>query len=191
MDKKILKITKFKHLYNYLLLCCVALFTTAAQATAEDLLLTMLNETETYKANFVKQVYNEKGTMVHSSHGKVTWQHPDKFYFHTTSPQRKLIVDEGELLVYEKNSEPVSVTPLRSAYDDFPALVLMGDKDILGDVYTIHMLPQEGNQTHFLLRANREDMCATQVELFFEGRSLQKMYVFGREGYTSRIKFNK
>ncbi|WP_019935524.1 outer membrane lipoprotein chaperone LolA [Oceanimonas smirnovii] len=80
-----------------------------------------------FSADFTQQVYDESGEPMQTAEGSMQLARPDRFRWHTTSPDESLIVSDGtDVWMYDPFVEQVSIVPLEQAVQNTPFLLISG-----------------------------------------------------------------
>ncbi|OXY83079.1 outer membrane lipoprotein chaperone LolA [Oceanimonas pelagia] len=80
-----------------------------------------------FSADFSQQVYDESGAPMQRAEGSMQLARPDRFRWHTTSPDESLIVSDGtDVWMYDPFVEQVSILPLAQAVKNTPFLLISG-----------------------------------------------------------------
>ncbi|WP_445397301.1 outer membrane lipoprotein chaperone LolA [Zobellella sp. An-6] len=82
---------------------------------------------ERFSADFSQQVFDERGEPMQSAEGSMQLSRPDRFRWHTASPDESLIVSNGtDVWIYDPFVEQVSIVPLEQAVQNTPFLLISG-----------------------------------------------------------------
>ncbi|ATG73265.1 outer membrane lipoprotein carrier protein LolA [Zobellella denitrificans] len=82
---------------------------------------------ERFSADFSQQVFDERGEPMQSAEGSMLLSRPDRFRWHTASPDESLIVSNGtDVWIYDPFVEQVSIVPLEQAVQNTPFLLISG-----------------------------------------------------------------
>jgi len=100
-----------------------------------------------FSAKFAQTVYDSKGRELQRASGDLLVQRPNRFNWHTTSPDESLIVADGkDVWIYDPFVEQVTALTLKEAVLNTPFVLITGNDDALwqhydvtqqGDVYTV------------------------------------------------------
>ncbi|NHI00326.1 outer membrane lipoprotein chaperone LolA [Oceanimonas sp. MB9] len=100
---------------------------TLALADAAGELQQKLSALGRFSADFSQQVYDESGAPMQQAEGSMQLARPDRFRWHTTSPDESLIVSDGtDVWMYDPFVEQVSIVPLAQAVKNTPFLLISG-----------------------------------------------------------------
>lgn len=100
---------------------------TLALADAAGELQQKLSALGRFSADFSQQVYDESGAPMQTAEGSMKLARPDRFRWHTTSPDESLIVSDGtDVWMYDPFVEQVSILPLAQAVQNTPFLLISG-----------------------------------------------------------------
>ncbi|GAA3714333.1 outer membrane lipoprotein chaperone LolA [Oceanisphaera sediminis] len=98
-----------------------------ALADARAELQQKLASFDRFSASFSQQVFDEQGAPMQSAQGTMQLARPDRFRWHTVSPDESLIVSNGnDVWVYDPFVEQVSIAPLEQAIQNTPFLLIAG-----------------------------------------------------------------
>ncbi|MBM7454392.1 outer membrane lipoprotein carrier protein [Oceanisphaera litoralis] len=98
-----------------------------ALADARTELQQKLASFDRFSARFSQQVFDEQGAPMQSAEGTMQLARPDRFRWHTVSPDESLIVSNGhDVWVYDPFVEQVSIAPLEQAIQNTPFLLIAG-----------------------------------------------------------------
>ncbi|PSJ46168.1 outer membrane lipoprotein carrier protein LolA [Zobellella endophytica] len=82
---------------------------------------------ERFSADFNQQVFDEQGEPMQRADGTMQLARPDRFRWHTVSPDESLIVSNGtDVWMYDPFVEQVSIVPLEEAVLNTPFLLISG-----------------------------------------------------------------
>lgn len=100
-----------------------------------------------FSAKFTQVVYDSKGKELQRAGGDLLVQRPNRFNWHTTTPDESLIVADGkDVWIYDPFVEQVTALKLKDAVLNTPFVLIAGNDDSLwknydvtqqGDVYTV------------------------------------------------------
>lgn len=100
-----------------------------------------------FSAKFSQVVYDSKGKELQRAGGDLLVQRPNRFNWHTTTPDESLIVADGkDVWIYDPFVEQVTALKLKDAVLNTPFVLIAGNDDALwknyevtqqGDVYTV------------------------------------------------------
>ncbi|MFP2770419.1 outer membrane lipoprotein chaperone LolA [Oceanisphaera sp. KMM 10153] len=98
-----------------------------ALADARAELQQKLASFDRFSASFSQQVFDEQGAPMQSAEGTMQLARPDRFRWHTVSPDESLIVSNGnDVWMYDPFVEQVSIAPLEQAIQNTPFLLIAG-----------------------------------------------------------------
>lgn len=99
----------------------------AALADARAELQQKLAAFERFSADFSQQVFDEQGEPMQRAGGTMQLARPDRFRWHTVSPDESLLVSNGtDVWMYDPFVEQVSIVPLEDAVLNTPFLLISG-----------------------------------------------------------------
>ncbi len=101
---------------------------------AEDFLNNYLGNLSTFQANFEQRIYNDNGTLLEKSTGKMYVQRPNKFRWVYETPYNQLIVADGKRVwIYDNDLDQVTVKNLNKALGKTPAFLLSRSRKVNKD----------------------------------------------------------
>ncbi|WP_083234218.1 outer membrane lipoprotein chaperone LolA [Candidatus Marithrix sp. Canyon 246] len=101
---------------------------------AEDFLNRYLGNLATFQANFEQRIYNDNGTLLEKSSGKMYVQRPNKFRWVYEKPYSQLIVADGERVwIYDNDLDQVTVKNMNKALGKTPAFLLSSNRKVNKD----------------------------------------------------------
>ncbi len=120
-----------------------------------------------FSAKFSQTVYDSKGKELQKASGDLLVQRPNRFNWHTTSPDESLIVADGQdVWVYDPFVEQVTVLKLKDAVLNTPFILIAGNDDKFwknydvtqeGDVYTVTSHNKDELIASFRVTFDRQD----------------------------------
>lgn len=114
---------------KYSLLLILVLFPNLLHAT--DFLNDFLSSLYTFQANFSQRIYNDNGTLLEHSTGKMYVKRPNKFNWVYEQPYNQLIVADGERVwIYDSDLDQVTVKNLNKALGKTPAFLLSSSRTV-------------------------------------------------------------
>lgn len=109
-----------------------------ALADARAELRQKLSAFEQFSADFSQQVFDESGDPMQSAEGSMQLARPDRFRWHTATPDESLIVSNGtDVWIYDPFVEQVSIVPLEQAVQNTPFLLISGSDDSRWQQYRV------------------------------------------------------
>jgi outer membrane lipoprotein carrier protein len=101
---------------------------------AKDFLNNYLGSLSTFQANFEQRIYNDNGTLLEKSSGKMYVQRPNKFRWVYEKPYSQLIVADGERVwIYDNDLDQVTVKNMNTALGKTPAFLLSSNRNVNKD----------------------------------------------------------
>ncbi len=120
-----------------------------------------------FSAKFAQTVYDSKGKELQKASGDLLVQRPNRFNWHTTSPDESLIVADGQdVWVYDPFVEQVTALKLKDAVLNTPFILIAGNDDKFwknydvtqeGDVYTVTSRNKDELIASFRVTFDRQD----------------------------------
>lgn len=146
----------------------VALFAAEDGKYKLDKLNELLNNLDTFKADFNQKIYSENGNVVDEVTGEIAIKKPGKFYWNVTEPfEQKLIADGKYLWQYDVDLEQATVRNLNEALGSTPAEILSGRVADIEKQYQIsfseklgiesfRLIPKEEGQFEYIILEFRQ-----------------------------------
>src|SRR5690554_5620765 len=137
------------------------LFSSSLMAASKDNaaaeLAGVLTSYETYQADFIQIVVNDRGSKVQETRGSLKAKRPGLFYWETHAPMSQFIVSDGNNVeVYDPDLEQVTVHNLDDRIQTTPALLLSGEVDNLEDTYRVSGREVSDDIREFTLEPDRK-----------------------------------
>lgn len=120
-----------------------------------------------FSAKFSQTVYDSKGKELQKAGGDLLVKRPNRFNWHTTSPDESLIVADGQdVWVYDPFVEQVTALKLKDAVLNTPFILIAGNDDKFwknydvtqqGDVYTVTSRNKDELIASFRVTFDRQD----------------------------------
>lgn len=120
-----------------------------------------------FSAKFAQVVYDSKGKELQRAGGDLLVQRPNRFNWHTTTPDESLIVADGkDVWVYDPFVEQVTALKLKDAVLNTPFVLIAGNDNALwknydvtqqGDVYTVTSRNQDELIASFRITFDRQN----------------------------------
>lgn len=120
-----------------------------------------------FSAKFAQVVYDSKGKELQRAGGTLLVQRPNRFNWHTTTPDESLIVADGkDVWIYDPFVEQVTALKLKDAVLNTPFVLIAGNDDALwknydvtqqGDVYTVTSRSQDELIASFRITFDRQN----------------------------------
>lgn len=136
-------------------------------AGAADLLKQKLAGVKLFSAQFEQTVYDVKGRELQKAGGTLTVSRPNRFNWHTTSPDESLIVSDGkDVWLWDPFVEQATAMSLKDAVLNTPFILISGTDDRFwknydvtreGDVFTVTSRNQSELIASFRVTFDRQD----------------------------------
>jgi outer membrane lipoprotein carrier protein len=168
-----------KILFSISVCLFAVLYAATVAATDEDAaanLASTLSSYESYQADFIQIVVNEKGHHVQETRGSLKAKRPGLFYWETSAPLAQFVVSNGDTVeVYDPDLEQVTVHKLDKQIQNTPALLLSGKVDNLDDTYEVSQRNMGDSTREFTLKPRSPDSLFVSLRLTFFDGELQEM----------------
>lgn len=164
-------------------------FCVFAVVPATTQLVTLLQKTNSFQANFTQQTYDAKNQLIQKSRGKMQFVRPGQFRWETFSPTHQIIIANNQWLwIYDVDLQQVTKQPINKAAIT-PARVLSGDTaKLLADFDVTH--EQNGIKTQFNLMPKNKESAWQQVIIYFKGSVLQGISITNELGQKNIFSFS-
>jgi outer membrane lipoprotein carrier protein len=112
-------------------LLALLLLPAAALASGVERFQAYLRTTQTARADFEQQVYDQERKLVQQSKGSFAFLRPGRFRWSYAQPYAQLIVGDGERVwIYDEDLNQVTVRAMARALGSTPAALLAGAADV-------------------------------------------------------------
>ncbi|MDD4893010.1 MAG: outer membrane lipoprotein chaperone LolA, partial [Candidatus Rickettsiella isopodorum] len=126
----------FKLFFLTLILCLVT-----NQVLAGDQLSQLLNNLQTFRADFTQTVMNARGQVLQQVSGKMTIQRPGRFRWEVIRPSRQLLIADGQRIwFYDIDLQQITIQKQKSVDADSPAALLSDSPKNLTQQFIINPL---------------------------------------------------
>ena len=158
---------------------------------AHEVLNKFLQELHTLQAQFVQKLYNEKGSLLESSQGKMYVQRPNRFRWDYQQPYRQLIVADGERVwIYDNDLEQVTVKNLDQALGKTPAFLLSSSRRMEEDFF-VNLLSSQNGVMLFDLIPKDAQAQFDSMRINLSGKKMLGLELVDNLGQTTFITFNQ
>ncbi|MBO1520623.1 outer membrane lipoprotein chaperone LolA [Oceanisphaera pacifica] len=159
--------------------------TALADARAE--LQQKLSSFKQFSAEFSQQVFDELGEPMQNATGTMALARPDRFRWHTLTPDESDIVSDGQSVwMYDPFVEQVSIAPLEEAIQNTPFLLIAGDDDSRWQHYEV---AQKGDA--YVVTSKDPSELISQFSLSFDDNNrIQRFSVLESGGQRSEFTLN-
>ena len=161
---------------QFLLLLLFPFSVAIAQPTTESKayqeLSQLIDDIQTYQANFLQKVIDGYGDIIHTSSGEFKLKKPGLFLWRVRDPSTQLVISDAKnLWQYDADLKQVQkkdVTPL--SQDANPITILTNGLDAIKNHYEIVKMPSDTSKKYFKLVplsvANEEEKVTTSAQAF-------------------------
>lgn len=175
---------------------CLAIFiafsSSAIASEASSGLSDLLNGIKTMRAGFIQTVFDNRGTTILKSNGKMAIERPGKFRWEVSKPMPQLIIANAERLwIYDSDLEQVTIRSLKTEAGEAPALLLSQQNTQLENDYNIQSMKKDRSLQWFLLKPKKHDNMFASVKMGFAGSELKEMVLEDQIGHATRVQFQK
>ncbi|ASI23720.1 TPA: outer membrane lipoprotein chaperone LolA [Aeromonas salmonicida] len=153
-------------------------------ADAASSLKQKLADVSLFSAKFAQTVYDSKGKELQKAGGDLLVQRPNRFNWHTTSPDESLIVADGkDVWVYDPFVEQVTALKLKDAVLNTPFILIAGNDDKFWKHYDV---TQEGN-VYTVTSRNKDELIASFRVTFDRQNNISRFDVKEAQGQWSEF----
>ncbi|MGL4353819.1 MAG: outer membrane lipoprotein chaperone LolA [Aeromonas popoffii] len=137
-----------------------------------------------FSAKFAQTVYDSKGKELQKASGDLLVQRPNRFNWHTTSPDESLIVADGQdVWIYDPFVEQVTVLKLKDAVLNTPFILIAGNDDKFWKNYDV---TQEGD-VYIVTSRNKDELIASFRVTFDRANNISRFDVKEVQGQWSEF----
>ncbi|EDN69306.1 Outer membrane lipoprotein carrier protein LolA [Beggiatoa sp. PS] len=159
--------------------------------SANENLDNFLQGLQTLRGQFYQELYNEKGTLLERSQGKMYMQRPDQFRWEYEQPYNQLIVADGKnIFIYDIDLEQVTLRSLDKTIGKTPAFLLSRSRQ-LGEDFFVNQLSQQEDKTRFELIPKDAQAQFDSIRINLRGNTLQSFELVDNLGQTTYITFRQ
>lgn len=150
----------------------------------------LLSKFQTYQAKFNQITYNNKGTVIQKTHGRVLIKRPGGFRWETDTPTKQIIVIYGKILwTYDVALQQATKRSLDQKANINPSSLLSGSVSDLMNQFSVTMLP--GQTGTFILKPKKQSRVNFKsMQLQFKKGHLNNMRVVNNLDETSVFSFS-
>ena len=174
----------FKLIFLTLILCLVT-----NQVLAGDQLSQLLNNLQTFRADFTQTVMNARGQVLQQVSGKMTIQRPGRFRWEVIRPSRQLLIADGQRIwFYDIDLQQITIQKQKSVDADSPAALLSDSPKNLTQQFIINPLM---NVQGFTLFPKNKNALFQSITLIFQKNYLREMRLIDKLDQQTVINFSK
>ena len=153
-------------------------------ADAASSLKQKLADVSLFSAKFAQTVYDSKGKELQKAGGDLLVQRPNRFNWHTTSPDESLIVADGQdVWVYDPFVEQVTALKLKDAVLNTPFILIAGNDDKFWKNYDV---TQQGD-VYTVTSRNKDELIASFRVTFDRANNISRFDVKEAQGQWSEF----
>jgi len=167
---------------------------------AAILLVEILKETITYRAEFKQSVYRENSDIPEVTLGTFLIQRPNHFRWQTTEPFEQTIVADGESLwTYDPELEQATLQNQHAVLADSPLLLLTSTVDSLMQAFDISEITtreEEGadkkpaQDKHLFSLQPRKSSLFESVHILIKDKKIEEFFLTDTLGGRTSVEFN-
>lgn len=148
-----------------------------------------LSGLKTLAADFRQNVFDETGTLLETSEGRLRMARPGRFAWVYDKPYRQTIISDGtQLWLYDEDLAQVTVSTVTDSLAGSAAQLLGDDSDPTAH-YEISTLPARDNLSWIALDPRADTAQYTHLELGFAGETLASMRLTDNLGQVTELRF--
>ncbi len=156
---------------------------------ANETLDSFLKQFSTMQGQFKQSLFNEQGTLLEKSEGKVYIQRPNQFRWEYQQPYNQLIIADGnKIWIYDSDLEQITVKKLNDALGKTPAFLFSSDSNVTKDFF-VNQLPVEKGSTRFELIPRNDQNQFDSMRIDIKAESLLGFELVDNLGQTTYITF--
>lgn len=149
----------------------------------------LLQNLQTFQANFSQVIQDKAGSTLSQSQGKMALKRPGLFRWDTQKPNQQLIIADGKTIwIYDKDLEQITKQK-QNASANTPGLLLSDSVSHLLTRFSIESTGTEKNNIFKLIPKNKEALFQS-VQLIFDQRILKQMILYDNLGQITQITFS-
>lgn len=149
----------------------------------------LLQNLQTFQANFSQVIQDKAGSTLSQSQGKMALKRPGLFRWDTQKPNQQLIIADGKTIwIYDKDLEQITKQK-QNASANTPGLLLSDSVSHLMSRFSIESTGTEKNNIFKLIPKNKEALFQS-VQLIFDQRILKQMILYDNLGQITQITFS-
>lgn len=149
----------------------------------------LLQNLQTFQANFSQVIRDKAGTTLSQSQGKMALKRPGLFRWETQRPNQQLIIADGKTIwIYDKDLQQITKQN-QNASANTPGLLLSDSVSHLMTRFSIESAGTEKNNTFNLMPRGKEALFQS-VQLVFDQKILKQMILYDNLGQITQITFS-
>jgi outer membrane lipoprotein carrier protein len=142
-------------------------------------------------ATFTQEVYDEKGTSLQHATGRVELARPGRLRWEYQTPDRQLIVADGERLwTFDEELEQATVKPLDEALGSAPVMLLTR-RGNLDQEYEVREVEGLDGLNWVEISPRAQDTEFDRIRIGLDERGIRQMVLFDRFGQKTVIRFDR
>lgn len=160
---------------------------TPSGTRAATQLSALLNDMQTYQAQFKQTVYDQNGQVIQRASGRMSLKRPGRFRWETAQPFKQLVLaNRNQLWVYDPELQQATHRVL-TLQPNNPASILISQKPQLLRQFDIQSLGQQ----RFVLRPKGKNQVVQRILLQFNGKQLIAMTLINQNNQKNQIEFSQ
>jgi outer membrane lipoprotein carrier protein len=177
-----------KNILKFLLTAVIGALPLLAHAGAIDQLRSFLNETRTYKADFVQAVVSRNGRKPQESSGTVAIFRPGKLRWEIVKPYPQLVVGDGvKIWIHDPELQQVTVRQAGQAIGGSPAALLAGSNELEKN-FTLKEAGDADGLSWVEAVPKSTESGFEKVRIGMAGKDMKAMELFDNFGQTTQIR---
>lgn len=172
-----------KSFFIIVLLCFIV-----ERTLADEQLSQLLNNIQTYQANFTQTLFNPRGQILQTANGKMTLQRPGHFRWEINQPTKQLLIADGQhIWFYDINLQQITIQKQKKTDLDSPQALLSESSKNLSQRFIIQ--PLQTIQGFTLFPKNKNALFQT-ITLIFKNNLLYEMRLIDKLDQQTVITFS-
>lgn len=171
-----------------MLLACWSLPNALHAAEGADAIAEVFKH-KTLKADFIQKVYDSRGQLQQTMHGRLALRRPGRFRWSYQSPYEQEIVADGQKVwMYDIDLEQVTVKHQSETMGGTPAL-LLSSRDEWRDDFNVAEVKRGDSLKWYELTPKQEDGAFEHLYLAIEGNKFHRLEIQDNFGQTTELEF--
>ena len=145
---------------------------------------------ETFRANFVQQVYSDEGVVEAISEGVVSFHRPGRFRWEYVTPDPYLILTDGlNLLIYDPSLQQAHVQPTKTALGSAPLMLLLDQRGVFED-FRVDYVGHGDDLEWARLEPRTDDTQFVRFDVGFDRDALVRIIFYDRFEQRTVVRFH-
>ncbi len=163
----------------------------AGAASGRERLDRFFERVSSLEARFTQEVYDEQGKTLQRARGRVELARPGRLRWEYESPDRQLILADGERLwTFDEELEQATVKPLHEALGSAPVMLLTR-RGKLGHEYEVREQGGHDGLDWVQISPRARDGEFDRIRIGLDDQGIRQMVLFDRFGQKTVIRFDR